>query len=382
MPDRPRLDSWKAIAKYLDRDVRTVIRWEQRRALPVYRVPGGRLARVFAYPDELSRWLESSGPAEPVPEAISAGSVDPIPPIPGDGTGASDATAPRSSLWMGVAALVAVAVTTLTAWTWMRADEPPTQLTLAGRELRALDASGQMRWAHQFDASEVSEAPWRWSHIANLTADNSLDVVAAVEITPTTSNQHSGQVLSFAADGRLQWSAVAGDRVTFRGGEYGAPWVAEDLAVYRVNSQARLAWTVHHYTWWPSLLITMEPGGKRIGTYVNSGWMRGAVPSVDGRYLFVSGVTNSRQAHFLAVLDAANPSGHSPEPPGSAMECVRCPEGDPLQYFVLPRTDVSRQQPFPADGPTVMTFDDGTVQVHALTQRKPEHRRHHLRVRA
>ncbi|MCU1257033.1 MAG: repeat-containing protein, partial [Candidatus Angelobacter sp.] len=32
-----RLDSWKEIASYLRRDVRTVQRWEKKEGLPVYR---------------------------------------------------------------------------------------------------------------------------------------------------------------------------------------------------------------------------------------------------------------------------------------------------------------------------------------------------------
>ena len=39
-----RLDSWKEIANYLQRTVRTVQRWEQTRGLPVYRLPGGSAA--------------------------------------------------------------------------------------------------------------------------------------------------------------------------------------------------------------------------------------------------------------------------------------------------------------------------------------------------
>jgi DNA-binding transcriptional regulator YiaG len=33
-----RLDSWKEIARYLNRDVRTVQRWEETDGLPVYRM--------------------------------------------------------------------------------------------------------------------------------------------------------------------------------------------------------------------------------------------------------------------------------------------------------------------------------------------------------
>jgi Tol biopolymer transport system component len=52
-----RLDSWKEIAEYLKRDVRTVQRWEQTRGLPVRRVPGGGHAAVYALQPELEAWL-------------------------------------------------------------------------------------------------------------------------------------------------------------------------------------------------------------------------------------------------------------------------------------------------------------------------------------
>ncbi len=54
-----RLDSWKDIASYLGRDVRTVIRWEKDRGLPVRRVPGGKRQAVFAYRAELENLAEA-----------------------------------------------------------------------------------------------------------------------------------------------------------------------------------------------------------------------------------------------------------------------------------------------------------------------------------
>lgn len=51
------LDSWKEIAIYLNRDVRTAMRWEQTRGLPVHRLPGG--AAVHALRSELDAWRRS-----------------------------------------------------------------------------------------------------------------------------------------------------------------------------------------------------------------------------------------------------------------------------------------------------------------------------------
>jgi len=59
MADKPtgRLDSWKQIAEYLGRDVRTVIRWENERGLPIHRIPGKKGHGVFAQREEVDAWL-------------------------------------------------------------------------------------------------------------------------------------------------------------------------------------------------------------------------------------------------------------------------------------------------------------------------------------
>ena len=50
-PEKP-LDSWKEIAAYFDRTVRTVQNWEKQRGLPVHRFG----SRVQAFPQELDEW--------------------------------------------------------------------------------------------------------------------------------------------------------------------------------------------------------------------------------------------------------------------------------------------------------------------------------------
>jgi Tol biopolymer transport system component len=53
-----RLDSWKAIAAYLKRDVSTVQRWERREAMPVHRHLHAKQGSVYAYRSELDAWWE------------------------------------------------------------------------------------------------------------------------------------------------------------------------------------------------------------------------------------------------------------------------------------------------------------------------------------
>jgi Tol biopolymer transport system component len=54
-----RLDSWKEIAAYLDRDVTTVQRWEKREAMPVHRHLHDRIGSVYASRAELDAWARS-----------------------------------------------------------------------------------------------------------------------------------------------------------------------------------------------------------------------------------------------------------------------------------------------------------------------------------
>ncbi len=56
------LESWKEIATYLKRDVRTVIRWEKNEQLPVRRHLHQARSSVYAYPSELDQWRDSRKP--------------------------------------------------------------------------------------------------------------------------------------------------------------------------------------------------------------------------------------------------------------------------------------------------------------------------------
>jgi hypothetical protein len=59
------LNSWKEIASYLDRGVRTVQRWERELQLPVHRIGKGRRSPVYAVTTELNLWLQTTGNSEP-----------------------------------------------------------------------------------------------------------------------------------------------------------------------------------------------------------------------------------------------------------------------------------------------------------------------------
>src|SRR5438270_2139991 len=76
-----RLESWKDIAVYLGRDIRTVQRWEKKEGLPVHRHIHEKLGTVYAYKSEIDIWwnAEDHIPLRTEPPApITADELDEV----------------------------------------------------------------------------------------------------------------------------------------------------------------------------------------------------------------------------------------------------------------------------------------------------------------
>ena len=95
------LDSWKAIAAYLHRDVTTVQRWEKREGMPVHRHVHATRGSVYALPEELDDWIESRRSRVDEPE------IKPETEGPAAATSDRSATAaPRARLWVALAGVL------------------------------------------------------------------------------------------------------------------------------------------------------------------------------------------------------------------------------------------------------------------------------------
>ena len=87
IPDKKILQGWKEIAEYVDRDERTVKRWEKQREFPVRRMPGNGRANVYISVSDLETWLSNSETpqeapaAEPTELPVQALAVEPMKPV-------------------------------------------------------------------------------------------------------------------------------------------------------------------------------------------------------------------------------------------------------------------------------------------------------------
>jgi hypothetical protein len=83
-PPEDRLDSWKEIAAYLNRDVTTVQRWEKREGMPVHRHLHDKQGSVYASRAELDAWARSRNLPPPQENGNNASSANApaLPPRP------------------------------------------------------------------------------------------------------------------------------------------------------------------------------------------------------------------------------------------------------------------------------------------------------------
>lgn len=347
-----RLDSWKEIASYVGRDVRTAIRWERERGLPVHRLPGGRRGMVFAYRAEIDRWLRNAAAAEeqppggPLPQEAAPG---------GDANGgraavsARPARRPVAVLGGVLAAALLLVVGVGASWYSHRAGPRAAlamridRLDLEARAVVARAEDGSVAWRHELANRTapqfLSNSPWY--AVADVDGDGRAEVAASVPQT-TGDGGFIEELHLFSDAGKLRWRQSLQDRFTFGAGSFGPPWLAGHVAVVHVRGEARIAWGIGHHTWWPGVLAVLDKEGRRLGTFVHAGSIRSvsAFDGPGGPFLLAGGVSNAYRAAFMAVLDAAALSGQGPTPPGSPFACAACGAVVPRRYFVFPPSDI------------------------------------------
>lgn len=359
------LNSWKEIADYLDRDVRTLRRWEKKKGLPVHRVPGGKRPAVFAYSKEIDHWRRGVGV-----EALN------------------DEGAQQSSrrlrvafyriagsflviVLMGAAAVVLVKNMTGSA----NIGSPVTaQITVEANRLAVHNNVEQELWSYSFTEPLQPLNPGqeaRRIYVGDLTGDQSPEVIAFVHFAnrPGGAGGSSlGRLYCFSSTGQVLWTFEPDQRLQFAGREFSPPWQFKCLTVFETAEEKRIAVAVAHDTWWPSLLLVLDGRGRLRGQFVNSGWIVSLshlqVPS--GNFLLAGGYSNAHQSGMLAVLDAGRVAGSSPENAGSQYQCSNCSREQPLRYFVFPRSELNAFTPTQKPRVEEIRIHQGTFEAHTL----------------
>ena len=293
MPHEPdtRLTGWKEIAAYLRKDVRTVLRWERERGLPVHRPPGRRGQSVYAIPKELDNWIQL-----PATGHEPAAAASPLPVVPTRRT--------RGGRYWLAAVLMLMAAVSFAAWP----HRAMTRVAVTGNVIRAFDGDGRELWTYGLGADSVTPSVengvGRATHVGDIDGDGRPEALVSVVTTTNSPNVVRGLVFCFDAGGGVRWSRELDDVLTFEGRRFGAPWAVGDLMVFGGDRKA-VGITAHHFTWWPSMVVTLDAAtGERRARYVHPGWVMRIDVTPDLRHVVAAGINNARDAHAVMVLDA------------------------------------------------------------------------------
>lgn len=327
MGEQPRrLDSWKEIAEYLGRDVRTALRWAKTQHLPVHHVAGGKVRSVFALTSELDAWMagrtgETGAAARPP---------------------ASRASRLRRPVPAGIVALAAAAALIAAAATLARAPAvSPVRVSATATAVTTIDGKGVARVVHDFDPAvdtRLAKSPL----IADVDADGSQDVIVGVAYYDDVPNKRvrSGELINVGAAGGVRWRFAFDDQLSFRDGTFTGPWGLTDWQVGPAASPARIAVAAHDAVWWPSMAAVIDHTGRRLSTFVNPGWIESLL-WLDRDRLAAAGFSNARNGAMLAIVDAGRALTQAPGSEGTPFHCTACPAGAPLFYASFPRSELN-----------------------------------------
>ena len=327
-PQGTRLDSWKAIAEYLQRDVATVARWEKL-GLPVRRVAGSGRS-VFAYTGDIDQWLQTT---KPMPGATEERLLPPAP--------VAVAGVARWR-WLAISAAtlaVTVVVGLLARPRPSAVDDLRIEITDAG--VTALDSTGVERWRHPF-AANYKTAPFADSGRVIAGARPGVYFGTAYRWRhPEGDPVESGVLTLLDLGGKAQRTFSFDNQVMFEGTSFGPPWVMSDFAIQDAGDTRRVAVTAHHYTWDPGLVTILDDQWQRRATFAHAGWVEG-VRWLGPERLLINGFSNARDGGMIALLDPNALDGQGPEQAGSRHFCETCGTDRPLRMFVFPRSELNR----------------------------------------
>lgn len=312
-----RLDSWKAIAAYLSRDVATVRRWEKTLGLPVRRVPGGRGHSVFAYSSEIDAWLKAK------PEVTREA--------------ASQAPASRRA-WLVAGAVLALSIAIAAGTRATRLTAAELRIEITPEAVVAFDGAGAARWRHDF-STEYKTALSEVGERARVARRDPAAVYFATSHRERLSDGRleSGSLVSLDLAGHPTGSFSFDDDVALGGKRFGPPWAITSFALDEAAGARRVAVAAHHFLWSPSLVTVLDDHWRRQGTFVHEGWIEGLYWLAPNR-LVTGGFSDARDGGMIALLDTAA-LGTSP----------------PLRILVMPRSEVNRA--------TVSRFNRAALQV-------------------
>jgi hypothetical protein len=366
-----RLDGWKEIAAYLRRSVRTVQRWEVHFNLPVHRISTGQNESVYAVRRELDAWLLRTAEARAEQEAqdrMNGSTVEPgalRSEANGEGrppARAEDAAPPSfpaahrrrrarwpSPWWFAVAAGVIAFVAF--QFGWLRPSyavsqpvavaPPPAKphaLAVDGRTLMLLGADGREVAHHVFDDDIVDLRPPE--QLSRLAAIADLDLDGRVEVVVAITKPSIQRVFVLNADGTERANWRPSRRVRFGQSASLGPGLVFTTITPASPPDGTFYVAGHVPIEFASVVVHLDVDGRVLHEYWSNGYIESLAQMRVGdspRWL-VGAANNETGGGSLAVFDGP-PQGSAPAR-AEHYRCADCPAGQPMAFYVFPRSRI------------------------------------------
>lgn len=338
-----RLSSWKEIAVFLGCDERTCLRWEKKLGLPVHRMEGSPKSRVFAYQDELERWMK-----ERVTLAGGRPRAAEIRP--------RLSISLRTLLWIvGLAAAALIIVLHLPS-----SGSIPADFKIEDSTVFILNKKGHALWHFNSGLynlreesfyrgrfqiktrSETEDARFPLLMIKDIDKDERPEVLLALK---TQDEFNEGRILCFNDRGKLLWEFMAGRELQFGGAVYARDYRIQgfDLHDFDGDGLPEIFFIAYHKPDFPCQLGVLNRAGEPIGEYWNSGYFSDiAFTDIDGdgrEDILAAGLNNEYGKGCLAVFAPDRISGSSPQRLAN-YTCKNLAPGSERYYILFPRTDI------------------------------------------
>ncbi len=351
-----RLSSWKDIADYLGWDERTCLRWEKKLGLPIHRIdPASKRSRVFAYVEDLDRWLAGRGdglPTDlPAPEPqAEAGRY---------GRRPSGGILRRARPFLIVAP--AAVLLGLVFVIFLKPPGDPADFTIRGSVLVIRDEAGRDLWSYETGLARLQDEEYYRRHFQNAAFDpynfrqsfpfliiQDIDGDGRVEVIFTAQSEDPvdmGPVVCFDRRGRELWRFEPGREMTYGSKVYSNDYWVEILDLVDLDGDGRLETVVvaDQIPFFPTQLAILDSRGKRLGEYWNSGRLSSFVAlDLDGdsrKELVLGGKNNEYKKPCLVVLDSGDVRGGSPQSEAH-YSCADLEPGTERHYLLFPKTEV------------------------------------------
>ncbi|HLW97030.1 MAG TPA: hypothetical protein VKR82_00165 [Candidatus Acidoferrales bacterium] len=386
-PDR--LESWKEIAEFINRDKRTAMRWVKELGMPVGRYPGGKKGRVYASRAAISVWKEALPNVEPLSGAKPSGVTPPGQEKP---KGESETALPEKRFarkkwaWAGAAAILTALILGLVLVSSSRTllrPKLPSQLKFTENGFDVFDEAGHELWSHSYSSRLDATIFSRSQPLKNLVriedflgdGDREVLVVAPQRTGPNPSDLYKVSVDFFSSHGKLLWSYVPQEIFQFGDHTLSGPWSIFDLFVPDQSPQKTIWVVAVHSVWGNSFVVQLDPAtGRETVRFVSTGviYRVNELKTPRGNFLLAVGFNNEYNSGSLAIMDENKPFAASPQTTGTRHFCVSCQAGAPDYYFVFPGTEINRLEKEPEDSVRAVIVTEQGIEVFK-DEREPIH---------